>query len=176
MKRPALHELDWRVSLGGGVALLFVALLVLGLQQGLLLLALMFIVGGAAVWLVVGISNATASVIWNDYRKGVVPSSGPDRRVQLLRARLRGNAQRNRPTITRGEPRTEPVDDIVASLIAVIDDHLLSDHEIDRSLDPASAARVLGPDLTRFVTDPSAARSMTRRRSLGRTLTLIEHL
>ena len=69
---------------------------------------------------------------------------------------------------------TEPVDEIVGTLIGVIDDHLLAEFGIDRSTDPAAAADALGPELTTFVNDSSARRSMTGRRGLARTLGMIE--
>ncbi len=71
---------------------------------------------------------------------------------------------------------SEPADEIVTTLLGSIDDHLKAEHGIDRSIDPVAAAEVLGLDLTRFVTDPAARRSMTQRRTLARTVSLIEAL
>ncbi len=61
------------------------------------------------------------------------------------------------------------------SLVDVVDDELRATHGIDRELDPAAAAIVLGHELTHFVDDPDAAASMTAR-SLADIVTRIEEI
>jgi len=58
--------------------------------------------------------------------------------------------------------------------MSLLDDHLVAEHGIDRTIDAEAAGAMLGPALTSFVTDPEARRSMTRRRNLARTITLVE--
>lgn len=60
-------------------------------------------------------------------------------------------------------------------LIAIIDDQLVTVHGIDRDVEPDRARRLLGPELTRLVDDPTSIDRLTERR-LDRLLTEAEAL
>lgn len=149
-----------------------VLMVLLGMEPRLVLLGCVVMVVSATTWLLIDTEVATAPIVWHRHGAGADTSAPSDRRVKMLRARLRQPAHRRRVTTADDVD----ADEIADTLVAVIDDHLKADHGLDRSTDPAAAATVLGPDLARFVNDPAARRSMTRRRSLARTLALIEDL
>jgi hypothetical protein len=169
--------LDWRVGVtiaaGSTVG---VGMLLFGMQPRLPLVGLVVIILGAATWLLLDLGNAASPLVWHDYGAGEAGAPRPDRRVRMLQSRLE---RRGRPGRRRGAADgtgSEHTDEIVITLLGSIDDHLEAEHGIDRSIDPVAAAEVLGVDLTRFVTDPAARRSMTQRRTLARTVSLIEAL
>jgi hypothetical protein len=159
------------VGIGSIVA---VGMVLLGMEPRLVLVAFVVMIVGAATWLTVDLGPLASRVVWTDHGRGTSTSARSDRRVQALRARLRSPARRRRVPKLVDTGRAEPADEIVSTLIDVIDDHLLAEYGIDRATEPAAAAAVLGADLTRFVTDPSARRSMSARRGLARTVGLIE--
>lgn len=168
---------DWRVrvTVGTGVAV-GVSMVLLGMEPRLFLVGLVVVAVAAVGFLAADVGGETAPVTWRAHGTGASASARPDQRVQALRARLRRPA-RQRLIPEKADPnRPQPVDEVVSTLLRSIDDHLLFEHHIDRSLEPAAAAAVLGPELTRFVSDPAAQRSMTGRRSLARTVALIEDL
>jgi len=170
-------RVDWRVSVTAATGVVVgVSMVLLGMEPRLLLVGVVVVVVAAAAALAIDLGAATSPIAWKVHDRGSTAAARPDQRVQALRARLRSPARRRRITQTTDDDRPEPVNEVVGTLLRVIDDHLLAEHSIDRSVDPAAAAAILGPDLTRFVTDPSARRSMTGRRRLARTLTLIEDL
>lgn len=167
----------WRVSVTAATGVVVGVLMVLlGMEPRLVLVGVVVVAVAATAWLTIDLGGATAPIVWKNHGHSTETTTRPDRRVQALRARLRSPARRRGITQTIGNDRPEPVDEVVGTLLGAIDDLLLAEHNIDRSTDPAAAAEVLGPELTRFVTDPSARRSMTGRRGLARTLTLIEDL
>ena len=167
----------WRVSVTAAIGIVVgMSMVLLGMEPRLVLVGVVVVAVAAAAWLTVDLGGATAPVVWKNHGHSTEATTRPDRRVQALRARLRSPARRRGIIQTIGNDRPEPVDEVVGTLLAVIDDLLLAEHNIDTSTDPQAAADVLGPELTRFVTDPSARRSMTGRRGLARTLTLIEDL
>jgi len=167
----------WRVgvTVGAGVVV-GVAMVLLGMEPRLVLVGCVVAIVAAVAWLVIDTGVATSAVVWRDQGSVAVVSARPDRRVMILRTRLRRRTRRRGPTRVFGTVHASPADEIVDSLLAVIDDRLLTEHGVDRSVDPAAAAEVLGPDLTRFLTDPASRLSMTQPRSLTHTLELIEQL
>jgi hypothetical protein len=136
-----------------------VLMVLLGMEPRLILVGFVVILAAAATWLILDLGVAAAPVNWHNYSTTADAVARPDRRVQVLKARLRQPARRRR---TLGSVRTtstgrgEPSDEIGDSLVAVIDDHLVADRGIDRSQDANAAAEALGPDLAQFVTDPGA--------------------
>lgn len=173
-------KLDWRVSVTAGVGVtVAVGMVLLGMEPRLILVAFVVMTVAAAMWLVLDLGNAAEPLHWHDYGLNDAGPAQPDRRVRALRSRLERNARTRRTSSTvnsAGDDRSSPHDEIADTLVDVIDDHLRSEHGLDRSHRPEAAAAILGPDLTRFVTDPSARRSMTQRRSLARTVSMIEAL
>lgn len=150
-----------------------VTMVQLGMEPRPLLVALVMLVVGSTFFLVYDLGELAAPLAWHDHRG---PRSAPargDHRVQVLRLRLRQVDLVRRPSRGDDEP---PVDDVGAALLAVIDDHLKATANIERRTDPEDAAAALPPELARFITDSGARRSMTRRRRLDATLTLIEDL
>ena len=171
------ERVDSRVSITAATGVLVgVSMVLLGMEPRLVLVGMVVVAVAAAAWLAIDLGGATSPIVWKNHGHGTAAATRPDQRVQALRARLRSPARRRGITRAMGTDRTEPVDEVVGTLLRVIDDHLVAEHNIDRSIDPDAAAEVIGPDLARFVTDPSTRRSMTGRRGLARTLTLIEDL
>ncbi len=177
MKQRLIDRVDWRVTFTVAVGIVVaVGMLLLEMEPRLVLVGFVVMAVGAATWLAIDLGPMSAPMVWTDHGRGTGSAPRADRRVQALRARLRSPSRRRRVPKLIDTGRAEPVDEIVGTLIGVIDDHLLAEFGIDRSTDPAAAADVLGPELTKFVTDSSARRSMTGRRGLARTLGMIEDL
>ena len=154
-----------------------VLMVLLGMEPRLVLVGFVVIVATAATWLILDVGQATAPVNWHNYGAAEVAVTRPDRRVQVLKARLRQPTRRGRALGSVGATptgRADPSDEIGDSLVEVLDDHLVADRGIDRSEDPVGAAEALGPELMQFVSDPAVRRSMTQRRTLVRTVTSIE--
>jgi hypothetical protein len=61
-------------------------------------------------------------------------------------------------------------------LVGLIDDQLLSEHGIDRAVHPEAAHRLLGPELTQFVTVEPPPRRLADPRALDAIVTKIENL
>lgn len=178
--RPDNDKLDWRISVTAGIGIaVAVGMVLLGMEPRLILVAIIVMMVAAATWLVFDLGNAAEPLHWHDYGMNDAGAVQPDRRVRALRSRLERNARTRRPSGANGASgggQDNARDEIADTLVDVIDDHLRAEHGLDRSLRPEAAAEILGPDLTRFVTDPSARRSMAQRRSLARTVSLIEAL
>ncbi|BAN00953.1 hypothetical protein [Ilumatobacter coccineus] len=170
-------RVDWRIGATAAVGVTAaVGMMLLGMQPRLVLVAFVVLIVSATTWLLVDVGSASEPLLWHDHGSGETTSSRPDRRVLMLRARLKRNARTNRRV---GGGSAEPDEHELAisdTLVAVIDDHLCAEHGLDIELAPDAAAAVIGPELTRFMTDPSARRSMTQRRALARTVALIEAL
>ncbi len=152
-------------------------MVLLGMEPRLVLVGFVVIVATAATWLILDVGQATAPVNWHNYGAAEDAVTRPDRRVQVLKARLRQPTRRGRALGSVGATptgRADPSDEIGDSLVEVLDDHLVADRGIDRSEDPVGAAEALGPELMQFVSDPAVRRSMTQRRTLVRTITSIE--
>ena len=175
-----LGGVDWRVSFTVTIGVIAATLMVLlGMEPRLVLVAFVAAIVGAVTWLMVDLGPIASPLVWNDHvpDEAAIPRS--DQRVRTLRTRLQRSARRRRgPTIARSVDtgRPEPVDEIVDALISVIDDHVEAEFGVDRTREPAEAAEILGPELTRFVTDPLLRRSMTDPRVLARWVGLIEDL
>lgn len=175
--RPNDDKLDWRITVTAGVGItVAVGMVLLGMEPRLILVAIVVMTVAAAMWLVLDLGNAAEPLLWHDYGTTDASAAQPDRRVRALRSRLERNARSRRTSGATGDGRSNPHDEIADTLVEVIDDHLRAEHGLDRSLQPEAAAAILGPDLTRFVSDPSARRSMAQRRTLARTVSLIETL
>lgn len=154
-----------------------VLMVLLGMEPRLVLVGCVVILVTAATWLILDVAAAADPVNWHNYQTAADGAARPDRRVQILKTRLRQPTRRRRTLGSAGTTWTDPAgpsDEIADSLAAVLDDHLVAARGVDRSLDAAAAAEALGPELTRFVTDPAARRSMTQRRTLARTIASIE--
>lgn len=168
---------DWRIKVTACTGITIgIAMVLLGMEPRLVLVGLVVVAVAAVGFLAADVGDATASVVWRDHGTGTATSARPDQRVQALRARLRSPVRHRRPRQQADPERPQQVDEVVATLLRSIDDHLMSDHRIDRAANPGAAAEVLGPELTRFVTDTAMQRSMTGRRALARTIALIEDL
>lgn len=177
-RRPTSDSARWVAATAVVGAVVGALMVLLGMDPRLAIVACVVALVSAASWLVMGIAPVADPLTWYEHSNAAWSTARADRRVLQLTSRLRHNARqsrRRRGFPGRFEPdEAEPVDEIVASLVAVIDDQLRADHHIERSDDRDAAARVLGPELTRFVEDPSTALKMTQRRTLAHTIALIE--
>lgn len=160
-------------TVGVGV-LTGVLMVLLGMEPRLVLVGFVVLIVSAATWLCIDLATVAVPMRWHTHGATDHLSARSDRRVQVLTARLRASTRRPRLTSIVQPGHVEPNDEIADTLVSVLDDHLVTEHGIDRSTDATSAAAALGPVLTNFVTDPEARRSMTQRRNLTRTITLIE--
>ncbi|MFK8024742.1 MAG: hypothetical protein AB8G26_12350 [Ilumatobacter sp.] len=177
MKRRGSARLDWRVSLTVAVGVTAATLMILlSMEPRLALVAVVVTIISAVTWLAVDLGPVAAPIVWIDHGERTDTAPRSDRRVRALRTRLRSPAHRSRVPTLIDTARSEPDDEIADTLVAIIDDHIEAEFGIDRSHDPEAADDVLGPELARFVSDPSAHRSMTGRRGLARTVALIEDL
>lgn len=154
-----------------------VLMVLLGMEPRLVLVGFVVIVSAAAAWVVGGLLDTAAPLAWHDYDALGSSSLRADRRVQILKNRLRQPTRRRSIGPDRSDPDgARPRDEIGDSLLEIIDDHLLAELGVDRTTDPAAATELLGADLARFVSDPTVRRSMTQRRTLARTIESIERL
>ncbi len=175
MTRGEVTALDRRF-LAGGVALVLMAAAGVAMSPRLGLVAMMVLAVVVTVWLVTTLPSRVESIVWQEYRQPSNDAAHVDGRVRLLRARLASASSPLQSTPVGKTDRFDPTDAIVEGLVELIDDHLLTEHGVDRASSPETAATILGPDLTRFVTDPATARAMTRRNALATTLSRIEAL
>jgi hypothetical protein len=158
----------------GVATVIGVAMIQLGMEPRLVLVGFVVVVVLASTLLIADLAVVAAPLHWHNYGDGVDVTARPDRRVQVITARLRQPARRRRPVAATEVDRDNPHDEIGDTLVAVLDDQLRAEHGIDRSIEAAAAAEVLGPELTRFVTELSTRRSMTQRRTLAATIATIE--
>lgn len=164
----------WAGGTVGVGAVTGVLMALLGMEPRLVLVGFVMLIVSAVTWLFVDLSTMADPVRWHDHGAKWAGSARPDRRVQVLTARLRAPAPRERLTAMVQPGRAEPNDEIADTLVSILDDHLVTEHGIDRSTEAAAAGEALGPALTSFVTDSQTRRSMTQRRNLARTVALIE--
>ncbi len=150
-----------------------IAMVLFGMEPRLVLLACVVAALAGAGWLLVDLAPDTGHIIWNEPDASTETVAGADHRVHALRARLRRSSRPGRLPLARAA-ESASTDEIISTLLALLDDHLLAERNIDRRVDPDAAAEALGPELARFVEQPDARTSMTQRRSLPRTLALIE--
>lgn len=150
----------------------------LGMEPRLWIVAAVVASVTAVWWLCSGLGVVVDPLAWYQHGSGTSATARPDRRMQLLTARLRHNtrhtAGRRRSPVAVDPDDPQPVDEIIGSLISVLDDHLRARHGIDRDADAQAASLALGPELDRFVSDPATARAMTQRRTLASTISLVE--
>ena len=151
-----------------------VAMVLLDMQPRLVLVGFVVVAVAAASFLLLDLGRDVAAVDWYGHRFEHAATSTVDLRIQHLRASLHRSTSRRRQTAAAMR-ESGWTDQTVETLVGLIDDVLLSVHGIDRSTDPARAAVVLGPDLTRFVSDAGVLGSLSARR-LTHIVTLIEQL
>ena len=152
-------------------------MVLLGMEPRLALVGAVVLLTTAASWLISELAAVAEPLSWYNHGGGADSTARPDRRVQLLTARLRHNTRhssRRRAPGLEGPDDTQPLDEIVGSLVDVLDDHLRTQHGVDRATDAEAANDALGPELAGFLNDPGKARAMTQRRTLAHTIALIE--
>ncbi len=140
-------------------------MIVTGMAPDVLLVAAVAATIGVGVWIVVDTAETVPSVASISSDAPPEPVHRVDRRVTRLRSGL-----------AHGQNDSLSAERLHASLVAIIDDRLSADHQIDRNVDPAAAAAIIGPELTRFIDDPTARVSLPGTRELDRLLTQIERL
>ena len=109
-----------------------------------LIIAAMVVVVAAAVCLALDLDDVLASNAWPSTVRTLRVPDGVDWRVGRLRLLLT-------------ERRTEGVHSRLHELLVGLIDDRLTEHGIDRSLNPDQAAAMLGPELTRFVSSSTAS-------------------
>ena len=167
----------WLAAITAGAGTVVgVLMILLGMEPRLVLVGCVVVLVAATAWLVIEMASTVTPLAWYAYGTEADTSARPDRRVQVLRSRLRQPAARRGQATSTGDVGVEPSDEIIDSLLGIIDEHLVAEHGVDRSIDPDRAAELLGPELTRFISDPVARRAMTQRRTLANTVSLIEDL
>lgn len=152
-----------------------VAMVLLGMEPRLVLVGFVVVTVAAASFLLLDLGEEEVAVDWYRHQLEDATTTTVDLRLQHLRASLHRSTSRRRHAAVAARRGEQITDQIVETLVDVIDDALASDHGIDRSSDPAGAADVLGPELARFVSDTDSYGSLTRRR-LSHIVTLIEQL
>jgi len=140
-------------------------MIVTGMGPDLVLVAAATATIGVGGWIVAATAEAVplADSIGSSTRQE--PTHRVDRRVTRLRSGL-----------AHGRTDSLSAERLHASLVTIIDDQLSAGHQVDRNVDPGAAAAIIGPDLTRFIDDPTARASLPSTRDLDRILTQIERL
>jgi hypothetical protein len=139
-------------------------MLLSGMGPELVLVVSLGLLVGLGGWQLATLADATPTESTGTISERGAPPARADRRVMRLRAGL-----------AYGRPDGITLERLRATLVDVIDDQLLTAHQIDRAADPVAAAAVLGPELQHFVDDPDAS-ALTQPDRLEHTLTLIERL
>ena len=155
-------------------SILGVVMMLLGMEPRLVLLGLIVVAVASTGFLLMDLAAVTAPVDWSSFRLDDPTRVPVDWRVQQLRGTLLRSTTRRRSTAAAiaGTGRT---DQVVDSLVGVVDDILFTEHGIDHAADPAAATAVVGPELARLLADPAAHSSMSHRR-LDHIVTLVEDL
>jgi hypothetical protein len=130
-----------------------------GMGPSLPLVASLVALVAAIAFLVHDLQRAVLAVRWEGPVGATPPATGRDMRVNVLRMRL---AASDRHGSTARQ--------LYASLVELIDDHLLGVHGIDR------AEAVLGPVLNRFVASGQPPARLTSVRVLRGIVQRIEQL
>jgi hypothetical protein len=136
-----------------------------GMAPSLPLVASLVALVAAIAFLVHDLQRAVLAVRWEGPVGATPPATGRDMRVNVLRMRL---AASDRHGSTARQ--------LYASLVELIDDHLLGVHGIDRAEDPDAAEAVLGPELNRFVASGQPPARLTSVRVLRGIVQRIEQL
>jgi hypothetical protein len=157
------------IRLGGPVVVAGVVWAVVSFGQGREVnvgyLAGVAVLSAATLWLVSDLLPAVPYVSWRVTGTYVPRQPGPDMRLVRMSERLASNVHRDTVAV-----------DVHHILTAVVDERLRTRHGVDRSADPASAASLLGPDLTAYLdADPHGSRFRSNRQ-LAKLLNRIEEL
>ncbi|MEO1060280.1 MAG: hypothetical protein AAFZ07_02595 [Actinomycetota bacterium] len=162
----------------GGTALLGsvigVMMVLLGMEPRLVLVGLIVVAVAATGFLLVDLTEVTAPVDWHRFQLEEDTRVPVDWRVQQLRGTLLRSTTRRRSTAA-AIAATGRTDQVLDSLVGVVDDLLFTEHGIDHAADPAAAAEIVGPELARLLADPAAYGSMSHR-ELDRIVTLVERV
>ncbi len=142
-----------------------ILMIVSGMGPDVLLVAAATATIGAGVWVVIDTADAVPSEAAISGAAVREPVHRVDRRVTRLRSGL-----------AHGQTDSLSAERLHGSLVAIIDDQLRAGHQIDRSVDPAAADAVIGPELAAFIGDPAARTALPGARELDRILTHIERL
>ncbi len=136
-----------------------------GMGPDVLLVAAVATTVGMGIWLVIDTAESipTATPI------GAPGAQQPEHRVDRRVTRLRSG-------LAHGQTDRLSAERLHTSLVAIIDDQLRAQHQIDRHTDPTAAAALIGPELTGFIDDPTARTSLPNMAQLDRILTQIERL
>jgi hypothetical protein len=137
-----------------------VFMIVTGMGPDVLLVAALAATIGVGTWVLIEAAEAVPSPAPIGATARQEPEHRVDRRVSRLRSGL-----------AHGQPER-----LHTSLVAIIDDQLRAHHHVDRSIDPAAANAIIGPELATFIEDPAQRASLPGVRELDRILTQIERL
>lgn len=143
-----------------------VAMAVSGMGPNVLLLTVLGVLIGVAVWTVAELADTTPATAPIDANVRAAPPPRSERRVTRLRTGL-----------AYAGPNGLVFEQLHGSLVDVIDDQLRVAYQIDRVSDPDAARAVIGDDLQAFIDERAAATAaLARPRRLDHILTLIEQL
>jgi hypothetical protein len=120
---------------------------------------------GVGLWFISDLKDATSASAEVATDSAPTSAESTDRRVMRLRS-----------GIVYGQPGSNSLERLRATLVDLVDDQLLAAHQIDRVEDPDAARAVLGDDLFAFVEDSGAADELAEPRQLDRIVTLIERI
>lgn len=119
----------------------------------------------ALLWLLLDLAPSVPYTSWEVNAVYTPRQPGSDARLERLSERL-----------SSGVDRDAVAYDVHRALSDVVDDRLRRNHGVDRSRDPDAAARVLGPDLTEYLTSKPHLRRSGRSQELSHLLNRIEEL
>jgi len=129
-----------------------------------LLLATLIVGVSAIIWLAIDLSDVAERAQWSTYALSGGRRRGADARVGMLQRALVDVATR------------DDRERLHTLLVGLIDDRLESHHGVDRTAEPARAEKILGDELSRFISAPPKPVYFGEPAYLSRILTDIEHL
>lgn len=155
----------WTVAIVAGTSAVMALAALTGMKPHLVLVAGLGAVVGITVWVAVSLRHLTVvPAVW-----ATAPShAAEDDSLGYLTSGW--GLLPMGPDDWRGAARLH------ARLVELVDDRLATGHSVDRHHDPDTARAILGDDLSRFVDDPDAARSLTSEATVERVVARIEAL
>ncbi|MFZ4811379.1 MAG: hypothetical protein ACOYL9_08560 [Ilumatobacteraceae bacterium] len=156
----------WRRRVLAAIAAWVVTVCVmLGLEMrpNPVVLALVVAITATVGFVLIDLSDIAAPVDWATAREAD-STRGGDARVRILTRRLEQGG------VMGGDSMVH------STLVELIDDELLTAHGVDRSSEPDRAATILGPDLTRLVSEPASSQQLSDPTFLATILDRVESL
>lgn len=154
------------VAMIAGLAIVVdLVLVAAGMSPRLVLVALLCVLVGVAIWLVYDTLDSAASTAGVPVARRVTPGPRADRRVARLRSGL-----------AFGRADDASFEMLRSTLIELVDDQLRADHDLDLGVGSHRLRPVIGERLCRLIDDPNSALLLADPGQLELVLSDIEQL